>query len=165
MHAKILRKDKDGNPSPTGHHLVEACIPLTVDVDSLEKAVMTSPDDLKLNRQIYMIYPDDVDGRSAGGLSPKIELLKAMANEDVMLARSTCYTRIQHAQTCNDDAAAGRSEAGARREGGRERTVRGVALVESQYLTAARVNRRRCGAFSPPKSRPASRSVSARALL
>eukprot|EP01046_Picozoa_sp_COSAG06_P040690 COSAG06_NODE_4951_length_3838_cov_118.881456_1_plen_265_part_10 len=47
-----------------------------------------------------------------------------------------------------------RSEAGARREGGRERTVRGVALVESQYLTAAResVNRRRCGAFSPPKS-------------
>ena len=71
-------KNHAGNPSPLGHHLVEVCIPLIVDIDALNKAELTTPEDIAIGRQVYMFVPPERDGRMAAGGTPKTALLQAL---------------------------------------------------------------------------------------
>ena len=71
-------KNYAGELSPLGHHLVEVCIPLVVDIDQLSKAEMMTPEDLAIGRQVYMFVPPERDGRMAAGGTPKTALLQAL---------------------------------------------------------------------------------------
>eukprot|EP01045_Picozoa_sp_COSAG04_P032186 COSAG04_NODE_6226_length_1379_cov_2.010156_1_plen_307_part_00 len=76
-------KNAAGEFSPLGHHICEVCIPLRVDVDQLNKAVMSEPEDIALNRQVYTFVPPEREGRMAAGVTPKQQLLLALNDGDV----------------------------------------------------------------------------------
>ena len=55
-------------------------------MEALTKAVMTTPEDIKLARKIYMFSPQGVDGRLAAGASPLESFLTALEAGDVAAA-------------------------------------------------------------------------------
>ena len=63
-------KNAAGEFSPLGHHNCEVCIPLRVDVDQLNKAVMSEPEDIALNRQVYTFVPPQREGTLVAGAKP-----------------------------------------------------------------------------------------------